>query len=221
MIEDLLDDEPTASNPRMSIELDGQVRITTPGGGANVLENGMLHSTLTEVPPEWAAEAEELEALGIDLHNVPEASVLLKKENFRHRLVFIMKCRGDLNRAIARKLKYSETQVSIITRQPWFRKALLLHYERMGKDAVTEVLQTEGMNALWKVVEMSQTASSETVKQNCCFNLMDRWLGKPVQRTENVTPKREESLDELDAKIAEVQEAIAAKQGPAVPPLPG
>jgi hypothetical protein len=112
------------------------------------------------------------------------------------------------NREIATQTGYTEPWISQVTRQPWFQERLIAALGNAEGEVLDEIVKVEAKNSMYKLVELRDTAKSEDVQARCAIEILNRHLGKPVQRTENqsnvfhVTTK----LEDLDRQLREVEE---------------
>jgi len=141
-----------------------------------------------------------------------QPSVVIQKENARHRRILFMKAHGMSNRAIAEALEMSPVSVGIIVRQEWFKSALVQLMNESGIDGVRKVLQGAALDSVFKIVELRDKASSEAVQRDCAFDILDRYLGKAVQPIgeSGVKPPADEAR--LDSEILELQRKLGHTQ---------
>jgi len=144
-----------------------------------------------------------------ELHNQRGnvSPVEIKKESPRHRIILLMKAQGMSNRAIASELGITPEGVGLVTRQPWFRAALVQLLNHSGVDEVKGLIAGAAADAVYKIIELAQTAKSEQVQKDCCFDIVDRFLGKaPVVDGGKKAPIADEK--KLDAEIAELERRL-------------
>lgn len=151
------------------------------------------------------------------LHNQQLPNSLLKHEKPEHRIMLFLKGQGMSNREVAQCMDYSDGQVSQITRQAWFISALKDYLESEGRDLIKTVLEGEGKNSIFKLVEIRDDKESpKSVIVQACNSILDRWLGKPKQAVEvttnkgSATPADAAKLDE-EIKRLEVAEKELTK----------
>jgi hypothetical protein len=122
------------------------------------------------------------------------------------------------NAEVARRSGYTQAWVSQIVRQPWFQKRLLSELRATGREGMVDFLRVQLDDSFLRLVELRDNAKSEQVQAVCAMNIIDRVLGKPVQRSEvtleSTTRKvdRVESIREelttLEAQERELQERL-------------
>lgn len=141
------------------------------GPGANILPG------ITEV----------LESRVVGLNGVPAPNYDLKKENNAHRVMLYLAAAGNNGSEIAGITGYSPEHVSIILRQPWFQTQLTRLIEESGKPVIDQLLQNEAKNCLTSLLALRDGPTTPpSVKAAVSINILDRVLGKAVQKTESI-----------------------------------
>lgn len=130
-------------------------------------------------------------------------NLAIQSEKAIHRSIVFFKAEGLTNREIADKTGYTEAWVSQITRQPWFQKALLDELQKSGRTSLGQFLEVQATDTVLKLVQLRDHATSESVQLSACINLLDRFLGKPVQRTEQKVEVHtvEEKVESIDLQL--------------------
>lgn len=150
----------------------------------------------------------------VPMHNVRPPQVTVQTENTTHRAILWMKIQGQSNRTIAQQLRISEGWVSQVTRQKWFLRQMALEMDTVGRDTTEAILQSAANDCMQQVIALSTAAKSEAVRLAASNSLLDRFLGKPVQRTQTEQHvhhhKASDQIDELDAQIADLEKQEAA-----------
>lgn len=141
------------------------------------------------------------------LSGSPKPPIELHKENNAHRIMLYLAAAGNNVTEIAGITGYTPQHVSTITRQDWFQKQLVGLLEESGKPVIDQLLQSEAKNSLNVLLQLRDGASTPpAVKMNCAFNILDRVLGKAVQKTESVNHNFNRtstmSMEELDREQA-------------------
>lgn len=134
---------------------------------------------------------------------------LRKKEQPHHRIMVLLRAQGYTTREIARQLGYSDAAVSTALRQPWARAELVRLITSTGMEGVEKLLKAEMVPSILRLVDVRDSADakgSEVIA--ACNSLIDRFLGKPVQRVE--TSKAPET--DVEALQAEL-ESLKAEEG--------
>lgn len=141
------------------------------------------------------------------LYGAQKPNLAIQHEKAEHRLVLILKLKGLSNREIARRIGFTEPWVSQITRQPWFQVQLVEELSHVQEEVVDQILKVEATNSLFKLVELRDTAKSEMVQKDCAIDILNRHLGKAVQRTE-IRGSVQHSLvraENIDNELADIE----------------
>lgn len=154
--------------------------------------------------------------LALNGTRLPNFAIIHEKPE--HRLIVYLKAQGLTNREVARKSDYTEAWISQVTRQPWFQLRLLELVRESGGETVKEFLGAQLEPSILRLVHLRDHAESESVQLGATVNLLDRFLGKPVQRTEaklDVTHResRVENIDEEMKMLEAEEQAIRTKLG--------
>jgi len=128
-----------------------------------------------------------------------------KSEQPTHRLMLWYKLQGYNNKEIAAMMQYSEVTVGQVCRQPWFVKAFCALSTEMGKDAVNAFLDGEVLPPLERIKNLRDNGESDAVKLAAGKELLDRFLGKSVAKTES---KVDASLNVSTTDVNKLQEQI-------------
>lgn len=143
------------------------------------------------------------------------AYVALKGEKPEHRLMLWYRLQGHNVKETAHLTGYTPQHVSAVCKQPWFIKAFCALSAEIGKDAVQTFLEGEVLPALARTVELARTADSDAVKLAANRDILDRFCGKPVAKSEvkvngqhNVTVY---DAEKLQAEFKRNQEILAGR----------
>jgi len=159
------------------------------------------------------------------------------KWNPRHRLIVALHLAGDKNKEIARKLKLSQSHVSLILSDP----RAIYEIENLAQSVADRTVDTAlrlklyANEALDEIVEEIRTSRNEKVRQTAAFGLLDRAGYTPVREVreepapllpEDVVQRMEETTRELTEyrevyKKLKPQEAEPANEPEAVEFEPG
>lgn len=138
-----------------------------------------------------------------------------KKEKFEHRLMLWHRLKGLSVKETAALTGYTPQSVSQICKQPWFREAFVRLAAEMGKDAVQTLIEGAVVPAFQRLEELATSAESESVQFAANKELIDRFLGKTVAKTEmSITQKKGDliqDIEKLQKENAEVQRELAAR----------
>jgi hypothetical protein len=146
------------------------------------------------------------------LHGSRPPNLGINHEKPEHRLVLFFKLEGYSNREVAEKTGYTESWISQLTRQPWFQKRLINELNVQGKTGMLDYLRVQVADSFLKLVDLRDNAESEQVQVTCAINILDRALGKPVQRSEVTmeTSKKVEKVEGLAESLKSLQKKLAA-----------
>lgn len=108
----------------------------------------------------------------------------IKKESLRHRLILWATINGHKTGHIAALMNLCPRTVLTVQAQPWFKEAFLAITTEMGGDQFKATLEGEALPALQRVIELSKTAESETVRAAMNREILDRYLGKATVKVE-------------------------------------
>ena len=133
--------------------------------------------------------------------------VQYQKEKPMHRRILFLKAQGMSNVHIAEAIGMTPVGVGLVCRQEWFRAALVQLMNGSGVDGVKKAIEGAALDSVFKIIELRDTANSESVKKDCAMDLLDRYLGKAVQP---IGSEGKPIADEakLDAEIAELQKKL-------------
>lgn len=112
------------------------------------------------------------------------AYVAIKHEKPEHRRMLWFRLQGFNVKETALATGYTPQHVSSVCKQPWFVKAFCALSAEQGKDAVQTFLEGEVMPALQRTVELAISADSAAVRAACNRDILDRFCGKPVAKSE-------------------------------------
>jgi len=130
------------------------------------------------------------------------------KWNPRHRLIVALHLAGDKNKEIARKLKLSQSHISLILSDP----RAIYEIEHLAQSVADRTVDTAlrlklyANEALDEIVEEIRTSRNEKVRQTAAFGLLDRAGYTPLRINideapptlpEDVVQRMEETTREL------------------------
>jgi len=128
-----------------------------------------------------------------------------------HRIMIYLKAQGKSNGEIADATGYSPTSVSMILRLPWARERLLAIIREQGLPLVQQLLAGAAADSIMTLIAVRDDSKSRsTDKINASNSLLDRFLGKPLQKVETAEVKSfsghdAAALDE-ELRLLEVEE---------------
>jgi hypothetical protein len=101
-----------------------------------------------------------------------------------HRMAAFAFATGASCRDVAERLEKSEPAVQNLLRQKWFQKEVNALMARYGGD-IMEMFRGEQINSLGTLVELRDNPRVPAAARiSCARDILDRAMGKPVQRIE-------------------------------------
>lgn len=125
-----------------------------------------------------------------------------------HRAMAVYKAKGFTNKQIASQFGYTAQGVLIISKQPWFKDLVAEVVATSIEPAVTSLSRMA--NRALEVQEELLESKNESIKLQVSDSVLDRQLGKAVQRTESISRvlSVNATLDELNAQEAKLNELL-------------
>lgn len=148
----------------------------------------------------------QLQADGKGLHGQRPPNFAIVHQKPEHYVIVFLKAKGHNNREIAAKTGYTEPWVSQIVRQPWFIVELRKELKEAGQTAIMGVLEATCEDSIAKLVTLRDCAKSEAVQLAATINLIDRFLGKPVQQADIVVSKKQDAVKHHESLQDELKE---------------
>jgi hypothetical protein len=143
----------------------------------------------------------------------PEPNFAHVNEKPVHRLMCYAAMAGHTNQEIADQFNVGTALVGTILRQPWARVFIAEEARRLGGAGIAEFLRAEQANSARVLIELRDNASTPAnVRRDICESILDRTLGKAIQRT--VTEATITSVDasveaaKIDAELATLREQV-------------
>lgn len=124
----------------------------------------------------------------------------LDKEQPWHRMAAFAFALGATCKDVAQRLGKSEPAVQNLLRQKWFQKEVTQIMAEYGARDVMDMFRAEQFNSLVTLVEMRDNVRVPAAARiTCARDILDRALGKPVQRVETA------NVVSSDDPVAEVE----------------
>lgn len=124
----------------------------------------------------------------------------LDKEQPWHRMAAFAFALGATAKDVAHRLGRSEPAVQNLLRQKWFQKEVTQIMAEYGARDVMDMFRAEQFNSLVTLVEMRDNVRVPAAARiTCARDILDRALGKPVQRVETA------NVVTSDDPVAEVE----------------
>lgn len=150
--------------------------------------------------PAFASTAELVVSPGRLNGSKPPHHELVEEKPW-HRAAAVMFAAGSVTvREVASAFEVSPPNVSNLLRQPWFQERVnSLMAEHGGKDIIA-LFKAEQFNSLVTLVELRDNEKiSPTVRKDCARDILDRALGKPIQRVETTdVPRSDDPVAEVE-----------------------
>jgi len=146
--------------------------------------------------------------------NPPNFSIIREKPE--HRIVVYLKAQGLSNKEIAERTGYTNAWVGQVCRQPWFRLKLVQELKEAGIDQVNAVLKASALDSVFTLVDLRDDVTApKAVRKSCADSLLDRYLGKAVQRVEHDEAQLPHTAEihELDRQIKEIDKQLESNNG--------
>ena len=162
------------------------------------------------------------------LFNVADPSVPIISEKIEHRAMAYMRASGltrkDIyvqlggrfdshNKPISGSGQYSYTHIGNIIAQPWFRKRVVELQHEAGFSGIEASIQAEVPNAVEVIVDvMNDTKASHTARLNAANAILDRGLGKPIQKVESTNKHAHlhvhEDVKEVENELLKINQEL-------------
>jgi predicted transcriptional regulator len=144
----------------------------------------------------------------------PNLAILTEKP--QHRMAVYLKATGLSNREIATRLSLSEAWVSQILRQPWAQQQLVKELQLAGRDVVKSVIEASALESVFTLIAIrDDTSNKASTRLAAADSLLDRAIGKAVQRVESDNTHRQipAEMSALDKELAELESETARLTG--------
>lgn len=142
------------------------------------------------------------------LFNDKPPNLQILHERPEHRLIVYLKAQGLTNKEIAERTNYGYQWVCQIVRQPWFRQRFIEECQHTGRDAIKVFLEGEVMPSLETIRAIRDNADAKSSDRlNASNALLDRFLGKPTQRTE--VENTSKGLDDAKQEVEDLERQVA------------
>ena len=130
----------------------------------------------------------------------------LDKQQPWHRMAAFAFALGATCRDVAHRLGRSEPAVQNLLRQKWFQKEVTTIMAEYGARDVMELFRAETFNSLETLVKLRDSTNVPAAARiSCARDILDRGLGKPVQRIETTNvPVSDDPVAEVERLEQEV-----------------
>jgi hypothetical protein len=155
---------------------------------------------------ELPKEVDFVEAAGSAFVGAKAPMWRLEHEQPWHRFAAFAFALGATAKDVARRLSKSEPAVQNLLRQPWFQKKVTEIMAEYGAKDIAQMFKAEQFNSLMTLVEIRDDPKSPKASRVVCArDILDRALGKPIQRVENLnSPESADPVGEVERLEQEV-----------------
>lgn len=153
----------------------------------------------------------------LDSPNPPIAnglpSFVRKQEQPVHRVWCYMALAGHSHKEIADQFTATTQTVGHVLRQPWAKQFMADEAKKIAGDAVEGLLKAESMNSARILIEIRDDEKVPArTRAEICRDLLDRTLGKPIQKviqeTSLTTHDATEESAKIDAELDELRKQV-------------
>jgi len=163
--------------------------------------------------PEFRAALERLRTSEVlPIQSGPPAFAVVDEKPV-HRLYCYAAMAGYTNTEIAEQYGVGTQVVATVLHQPWARVFMAEEARRLGGSGIADFLKAEQANSARVLIELrDDKATPANVRRDICESILDRTIGKAVQRT--VTEATITSVDasaeaaRIDAELASLREQV-------------
>lgn len=160
-----------------------------------------------------------MDAQGLEFAGSQAPNLHIAKEGAQHRIIVYLKAQGQTNREIARATGFTESWISQIVRQAWFRERLALELREAGLDPVKQFLKGEVMPSFQVIADVRDDQSAPPAARIAAADkILDRVFGKPTVtvHTENATTAGNvrQTVEALESEIRAIEEQLKARGQP-------
>lgn len=144
---------------------------------------------------------------GEQFHGIADPRVVIQEEQPYHRHAAYLMAMGADTTEVATALNVTTTAVRNWLKQPWFQERVSLILKQHGGRDLTQLFANEAFASLSVMVELRDSGKTPAaVRNNICQDILNRHLGKPVQRMEQVTlPHSDDPVEEESRLRKEVE----------------
>lgn len=140
-------------------------------------------------------------------------------EKPEHRLIIVLKSKGYSNAEIAQMTDFSKVQVASVLRQPWARMRLLDLIEKGGEDPLQALIKSSAIDNVETLIEVRDDPNAgATARINAANALLDRYLGRPLQKVQSESLNVNLSVNKIDEELVRLQAEESTLLGRSVPP---
>jgi len=129
-----------------------------------------------------------------EFHGTKQAAVVVRTEQPWHRVAAFLFASGASTRDVAEATDKTPTTVLNLLRQSWFQSQVAALIEKNGATDILTLFKAEQFNSFATMVELrDDDRLSSTVRLKAAADILDRAMGKAVQRVESSVTRRVEA----------------------------
>ncbi len=144
----------------------------------------------------------------------PGRAILHEKPE--HRLAVYLKAQGLSDKEICKRLDYTGPWFSELKNQPWFKLRLVQELKEAGRDALSETIKAAALDSIYTLIDIRDDPTApKAVRKASADSLLDRYLGKPIQKVETKETRLPTSpeISAIDNELAEVDKQLNQPNG--------
>ena len=146
--------------------------------------------------------------------SLPTGGEVRKFEQPWHRAAAYLFAAGKSRKEVAAACDVTPAAVTQLLKNPWFQELVTGIMAESGLDAVETLLKGESINSLNVLIELREdTATPRAVRAAISQDILNRTLGKPVQRIESDTTVRSGDPVGEAQRLAEENARLRRKLG--------
>jgi hypothetical protein len=123
-----------------------------------------------------------------------------------HRVAIMLAARGCTVTEIAEKMERTVAWVSLLLRQPWARERITSEIMTEGRDELETLIKGAAPEAFRRIISLSENAEAEAVKLAANREIIDRLLGKPVQKVEQKNTNLNLDMAKIEEELKKLED---------------
>jgi hypothetical protein len=135
-----------------------------------------------------------------------------------HRVAIMLAAQGCTVTEIAEKMERTVAWVSLLLRQPWARERITSEIMEGGRDEIETLIKGAAPEAFRRIISLSENAEAEAVKLAANREIIDRLLGKPVQKVEQKNTNLNLDMGKIDEELKKLEDEEKRLLGSRVAP---
>jgi hypothetical protein len=150
------------------------------------------------------------------LHNARPPNFAIIHEKPWHRMLVYLKAQGLSDKELAARSGHTQSWISSLCRQPWFRLRLVQELKDAGQDNIRKVLQASALDSVFTLIDIRDDSQApKAVRRACADSLLDRYLGRPTQHITDDTTRIPSSpeLVAIEQELSEINQQLGDTNG--------